>query len=37
MPEAIQNSDGTNKQDCETKAAKRFIESIKSTPLASVL
>ncbi len=31
MPEAIQNSDGTKKQDCESKAAKRFIEKLKST------
>jgi hypothetical protein len=38
MPEAIQNSDGNNtisaskeKQDCETKAAKRFIDRLKST------
>ena len=31
MPEAIQNSDGTKKQDCESKAAKRFIKNLKST------
>jgi len=38
MPEAIQNSDSNHqsgtlkvKQDCETKAAKRFIERLKST------
>jgi len=31
MPEAIQNSDGTKKQDCESKAAKRFIENLKKT------
>lgn len=31
MPEAIQNSDGTKKQDCESKAAKRFVERLKST------
>ena len=29
MPEAIQNTDGTKKQNCESKAAKRFIESLK--------
>jgi len=29
MPEAIQNTDGTKKQDCESKAAKRFIEALK--------
>jgi hypothetical protein len=38
MPEAIQNSDGNNKtsaskekQDCETKTAKRFIDRLKIT------
>jgi len=31
MPEAIQNTDGTKKQDCESKAAKRFIETLKKT------
>jgi len=31
MPEAIKNSDGSKKQDCESKAAKRFIEQLKST------
>ncbi len=31
MPEAIQNTDGTLKQDCESKAAKRFIENLKNT------
>jgi hypothetical protein len=29
MPEAIQNTDGDKKQDCESKAAKRFIEALK--------
>jgi hypothetical protein len=29
MPEAIQNADGTKKQDCESKAAKRFVEGLK--------
>jgi len=29
MPEAIKNTDGTKKQDCESKAAKRFIENLK--------
>jgi len=29
MPEAIQNTDGTKKQDCESKAAKRFVEALK--------
>lgn len=29
MPEAIQNTDGMKKQDCESKAAKRFIEGLK--------
>jgi len=29
MPEAIANSDGTKKQDCEINAAKRFIEQLK--------
>ncbi len=31
MPEAIQNTDGNKKQDCESKAAKRFIENLKAT------
>jgi hypothetical protein len=31
MPEAIKNGDGSKKQDCESKAAKRFIEHLKST------
>lgn len=30
MPEAIQNSDGTGKQDCEINAAKRFITRLKA-------
>jgi len=29
MPEAIQNKDGTEKQDCEINAAKRFIANLK--------
>lgn len=29
MPEAIQNTDGTDKQDCESNAAKRFIAHLK--------
>ena len=29
MPEAIANSDGTKKQDCESNAAKRFIKSLR--------
>ena len=29
MPEAIQNTDGEKKQDCESKAAKRFIKALK--------
>jgi hypothetical protein len=29
MPEAIQNKDGTKKQDCEINAAKRFIANLK--------
>ncbi len=36
MPEAIQNTDGTTKvgslgekQDCESKAAKRFVQALK--------
>lgn len=29
MPEAIQNLDGTKKQDCESNAAKRFIANLK--------
>ncbi len=29
MPEAIQNTDGSSKQDCESKAAKRFVEALK--------
>ena len=40
MPESIQNSDSVakvsslkEKQDCETKAAKRFIERLESTYL----
>ncbi len=31
MPEAIQNADGTKKQDCESKAAKRFIQALKKS------
>ena len=31
MPEAIKNTDGAKKQDCESKAAKRFIENLKKT------
>jgi len=31
MPEAIQNSDGQQKQDCESKAAKRFIARLQVT------
>jgi len=31
MPEAIQNTDGNSKQDCESKAAKRFVEKLKQT------
>jgi hypothetical protein len=31
MPEAIKNTDGTKKQDCESKAAKRFIENLQTT------
>ncbi|MCZ6803790.1 MAG: hypothetical protein O7D86_07635 [Proteobacteria bacterium] len=31
MPEAIQNTDGSKKQDCESNAAKRFIEKLKKT------
>lgn len=31
MPEAIQNSDGSKKRDCESKAAKRFIQKLKMT------
>ncbi|MDQ7050476.1 MAG: hypothetical protein Q9M92_13480 [Enterobacterales bacterium] len=31
MPEAIQNTDGSKKQDCETNAAKRFIDRLKAT------
>ena len=31
MPEAIHNTDGSKKQDCEYKAAKRFIERLKQT------
>ncbi len=30
-PESIQNSDGTNKQDCELNAAKRLIAKIRKT------
>jgi hypothetical protein len=29
MPEAIQNKDGTEKQDCESNASKRFIVNLK--------
>ncbi len=29
MPEAIQNTDGSSKQDCESNAAKRFIKALK--------
>jgi hypothetical protein len=29
MPEAIQNKDGTQKQDCETNAAKRFVQALR--------
>jgi hypothetical protein len=29
MPEAIANTDGTEKQDCESKAAKRFIKNLR--------
>ncbi|VAW64225.1 hypothetical protein MNBD_GAMMA10-775 [hydrothermal vent metagenome] len=29
MPEAIQNTDGSTKQDCESKAAKRFVGNLK--------
>ena len=29
MPESIQNKDGTEKQDCESNAAKRFIANLK--------
>lgn len=29
MPEAIQNTDGDKKQDCESKAAKRLVERLK--------
>jgi len=29
MPEAISNTDGSEKQDCESKAAKRFISNLK--------
>ena len=31
MPEPIANGDGDEKQDCESKAAKRFIQRLKST------
>ncbi|WP_198263232.1 hypothetical protein [sulfur-oxidizing endosymbiont of Gigantopelta aegis] len=31
MPEAIQNTDGTKKQDCESNAAKRFIANLKKS------
>ena len=31
MPEAIKNTDGTKKQDCESKAAKRFLENLQKT------
>jgi len=30
MPEAISNTDGNKKQDCESNAAKRFIDQLKS-------
>lgn len=30
MPEAIKNTDGIKKQDCESKAAKRFIEHLRN-------
>jgi hypothetical protein len=33
MPEAIANSDGTEKQDCEINAAKRFVEKLKKDHL----
>jgi len=29
MPEAIKNTDGTKKQDCESNAAKRFIDNLR--------
>jgi hypothetical protein len=29
MPEAIANNDGAKKQDCETKAAKRFVKKLR--------
>lgn len=31
MPEAIQNGDGGKKQDCESKAAKRFLQKLRAT------
>jgi len=31
MPEAISNTDGTRKQDCESNAAKRFIANLKKS------
>lgn len=31
MPEPIKNSDGDKKQDCESKAMKRFIKKLRST------
>jgi hypothetical protein len=31
MPEAIKNTDGTKKQDCESNAAKRFIKNLHQT------
>jgi hypothetical protein len=31
MPKAIQNKDGSKKQDCESKAAKRFVQSLRKT------
>ncbi len=37
MPEAIQNKDGTEKQDCEINASKRFIAQLKKTTLAKAL
>jgi hypothetical protein len=29
MPEAIQNKDGAQKQDCEMNAAKRFVQALR--------
>jgi hypothetical protein len=31
LPEAIQNKDGSKKQDCESKTAKRFVQSLRKT------